>query len=95
MIKIAILGYGTVGSGVYEIVQKNAKSIKRKSGKEISVARILDLRDFEDHPQKELFTKNFDDILNDITISVVVVTIGGLEPRTASQSRRCWRAKAW
>ena len=80
MIKIAILGYGTVGSGVYEIVQKNAKSIKRKSGKEISVARILDLRDFEDHPQKELFTKNFDDILNDITISVVVETIGGLEP---------------
>lgn len=80
MIKIAILGYGTVGSGVYEIVQKNAKSIKRKSGKEISVARILDLRDFEDHPQKELFTKNFDDILNDSTISVVVETIGGLEP---------------
>lgn len=80
MIKIAILGYGTVGSGVYEIVQKNAKSIKRKSGKEISVARILDLRDFEDHPQKELFTKNFDDILNDTTISVVVETIGGLEP---------------
>ena len=80
MIKIAILGYGTVGSGVYEIVRKNAKSIKRKSGKEISVARILDLRDFEDHPQKELFTKNFDDILNDTTISVVVETIGGLEP---------------
>lgn len=80
MIKIAILGYGTVGSGVYEIVQKNAKSMKRKSGKEIVVKRILDLRDFDDHPHKELFTKNYEDILTDAEISVVVETIGGLEP---------------
>lgn len=80
MIQIAILGYGTVGSGVYEITQKNAKSIKRKSGKEIVVKRILDLREFDDHPHKELFTKEFDDILNDSDISIVVETIGGLEP---------------
>lgn len=80
MIQIAILGYGTVGSGVYEITQKNAKSIKRKSGKEIVVKRILDLREFDDHPHKELFTKDFDDILNDSDISIVVETIGGLEP---------------
>lgn len=80
MIQIAILGYGTVGSGVYEITQKNAKSIKRKSGKEIVVKRILDLREFDDHPHKELFTKEFDDILNDREISIVVETIGGLEP---------------
>lgn len=80
MVKIAILGYGTVGSGVYEIVCKNAGSIKRKSGREIVVKSILDLRDFDEHPQKEIFTKNYDDILNDAEISIVVETIGGLEP---------------
>lgn len=80
MINIAILGYGTVGSGVYEVVLKNAKSIKRKSGKEIVVKKILDLRDFDDHAHKELFTKNYDDILSDASIEIVVETIGGLEP---------------
>lgn len=80
MINIAILGYGTVGSGVYEVIEKNAKSIKRKSGKEIVVKKILDLRDFDDHPHKELFTKDFDDILSDSSIEIVVETIGGLEP---------------
>ena len=80
MINIAILGYGTVGSGVYEVVCKNAQSIKRKAGRQIVVKRILDLRDFDDHPQKELFTKDYDDILNDSEIEIVVETIGGLEP---------------
>lgn len=80
MINLAIMGYGTVGSGVYEIAQKNAQSIQRKSGQEIRVTRILDLRDFPDHPQPELFTKNFDDILNDPQISVVAEVIGGITP---------------
>ncbi|MBE7025960.1 MAG: homoserine dehydrogenase [Ruminococcaceae bacterium] len=80
MINIAILGYGTVGSGVYEVIGTNADSIKRKAGKQIVVKKILDLRDFDDHPQKELFTKNYDEILSDNEIEIVVETIGGLEP---------------
>lgn len=80
MINIAILGYGTVGSGVYDIAVNNESSICKKIGKKIAVKKILDLRDFDDHPHKELFTKNFDDILSDSSISVVVETIGGLEP---------------
>ncbi len=80
MVNIAILGYGVVGSGVYEVAQKNAESIKRKSGHEIRVGRILDLRDFPDHPQKTLFTKNFDDILNDHQISIVAEVMGGVTP---------------
>ena len=59
MSKIAILGYGVVGSGVYEVIRTNAESIARKSGRKIDIKYILDLRDFDDHPEKELFTKDF------------------------------------
>ena len=80
MIKIAILGYGTVGSGVYEILKKNTTAIAKKAGDVIDVKYILDIRDFDDHPEKHLFTKNFDDILNDDEVSVVVEVMGGLNP---------------
>ncbi len=81
MIKVAILGYGVVGSGVYEIIRKNEKSISRKTGgKAITVKYILDLRDFPDHEQPELFTKNYDEILHDPEISIVVEVMGGLKP---------------
>ncbi|MBQ9914977.1 MAG: homoserine dehydrogenase [Clostridia bacterium] len=81
MIKAAILGYGVVGSGVYEIIRKNAETIAEKTGgKAISVKYILDLRDFPDHEQPELFTKNYDDILSDPEVSIVVEVMGGLNP---------------
>ncbi len=81
MIQVAILGYGVVGSGVYEVIRKNEKSIAQKTGgKTISVKHILDLRDFPDHENPALFTKNYDDILNDPEIKVVVEVMGGLKP---------------
>ena len=80
MIKIAILGYGTVGSGVYEILRKNPSSIEKKAGSQIEIKYILDIRDFDDHPEKHLFTKNCDDILNDDEVSIVVEVMGGLNP---------------
>ncbi len=80
MIKIAILGYGTVGSGVYEILRKNPSSIEKKAGSQIEIKYILDIRDFDDHPEKHLFTKNYDDILNDDEVSIVVEVMGGLNP---------------
>lgn len=81
MVNIAILGFGTVGSGVYEILRKNAESIAKKAGgKKIDVKYILDIRDFPEHPEAHLFTKNFDDILNDEDVSIVVEVMGGLEP---------------
>ena len=80
MVKVAILGYGTVGSGVYEIIRKNAASIKRKASREIDIKYILDIRDFDDHEEKHLFTKNFDDILNDEEVKVVIEVMGGLHP---------------
>ena len=81
MIKAAILGYGVVGSGVYEIIRNNAAIIAEKTGgKAISVKYILDLRDFPDHEQPELFTKNFDDILSDPEVGIVVEVMGGTNP---------------
>jgi len=81
MIKVAIMGYGVVGSGVYEILRKNEKSITKKTGgKTIEVKYILDLRDFPDHENPALFTKNFDDIVNDPEVSIVVEVMGGLKP---------------
>ena len=80
MVNIAILGYGTVGGGVYDILDTNAEGIARKVGKKIVVTHVLDLRDFDTHPRKEIFTKNYDDILNDASVSIVVETIGGVEP---------------
>lgn len=80
MVKAAIMGFGTVGSGVYEILRKNSKSIGKKANNEIDIKYILDIRDFDDHPEKNLFTKNFDDILNDSEVCVVAEVMGGLHP---------------
>ncbi|HAA42811.1 MAG TPA: homoserine dehydrogenase, partial [Ruminiclostridium sp.] len=78
MINVAVLGYGVVGSGVVEIIRKNSLSISKKAGKQITVKRILDIRDFPDSPDKDILTKNADDIFNDPDINVVVETIGGI-----------------
>ncbi len=81
MVNVAIMGYGVVGSGVYEILKKNEKSITKKTGgKTLQVKYILDLRDFPGHEQPELFTKNFDDILNDPEVDIVVEVMGGVSP---------------
>ncbi len=78
MISIAVLGYGIVGSGVVEVIKKNGSSISQRAGEEIRVKRILDIRDFPDSPDKELLTKNPEDIFADQSIRVVAETIGGI-----------------
>ena len=80
MAKVAILGYGVVGSGVYEILCTNSENIAKKAGQEVVASHILDLRDFPDHPHPELFTKDFNDILNDDEVDVVVEVMGGVNP---------------
>ena len=81
MAKVAIMGFGTVGSGVYEIIRQNACKLKSNTnGETVEIKYILDIRDFDDHPEKELFTKDFNDILNDEEISVVAEVMGGLHP---------------
>lgn len=80
MVKIAILGFGTVGSGVYEVVDKNNRGISKRSGQEIKIQHILDLRDFPGHPLQNRFTKDYDKILNDDEVEIVVEVMGGLNP---------------
>ena len=80
MVGIAILGYGVVGSGVYEVIRTNAQSITRRCGTEIDIKHILDIRDFDNHTEKHLFTKNFDDILTDPDTDIVVEVMGGTNP---------------
>ena len=80
MAKIAVLGYGVVGSGTVEVIEKNKEGLLKKAGQEIEIKYILDLRDFPDSPYKDKFVKDFNVILNDPEISVVVEVIGGIKP---------------
>ncbi len=69
--KIAIMGFGVVGSGVGEIISTSPDSLKKRCGEEVEIAKILDLRDFPDS-KFDCFTKDFNDILNDDEVSAVV-----------------------
>ena len=77
MAKIAIMGFGTVGSGVLEVCRRNAASIARRAGEPVEVKSILEVRDFSDSPDAALFVKDINVILNDPEVKVVVETIGG------------------
>lgn len=77
MAKIAILGFGIVGSGVLSVLRENSKKIAARVGEPVEVKYILDIRDFNSHPDAKLFVKDLDIILNDPEIRLVVETIGG------------------
>jgi len=77
MANVAILGYGVVGSGVAEVIRRNAQAIKSRSGADINLLKILDIRDFPESPDRGLFTKNADEIFENEKIDIVVETIGG------------------
>lgn len=78
MIQIAILGLGTVGTGVAKVVAENSRQIERKLGEPLQVKAIL-VRHFKDGPYRQLMTDDFGKILGDAEIRVVVETIGGAE----------------
>lgn len=80
MINIAIMGYGTVGSGVAEIIVTHKESLAKRAKEEINIKYILDIREFPGDPLEEKFTKDFNDIINDDDIKVVVEVMGGLHP---------------
>lgn len=80
MAKIAVLGYGTVGSGVVEVLQENRHLITKRAGEDITVKYVLDLKEFPGTPVETLITHDFEQIVEDEEISVVVEVMGGLEP---------------
>ena len=80
MVEIAVMGHGVVGSGVVEVLTTHRESIARRAHEEIDIKYILDLRDFPDSPYAEKFTKDFEVIVNDPEVRVVVEVMGGLHP---------------
>ena len=77
---IAVMGHGVVGSGVMEVFEKNYESIRRRAGVDIEVRHILDHKDFPQLPYHEKFTKDFEQIIADPEVSIVVEVMGGLHP---------------
>ena len=80
MKQVAVLGYGTVGSGVVQVIDENKDVIARRVGEELNVKYILDLRDFPGDPNENKVVHDAEIILQDEEISVVCETMGGLEP---------------
>lgn len=77
MIDVAIIGHGVVGSGVAEIILNHNDLISQKAKRKINLKYVLDIRDFDNLPYSDKFTKDFNDILNDDDVKVVVETAGG------------------
>lgn len=80
MVNVAVLGYGTIGAGVVEVLQTNADSIEKKAGERIVVKRILDLREFPGDPNADKVVHDYKIIEEDEDIQIVVECMGGLEP---------------
>ncbi len=80
MINISVLGYGTVGSGVVEVLNTNQESISKRAGQEINVKYVLDLRDFPGDPIQEKIVHDYKVIANDPDVKIVVETMGGIHP---------------
>lgn len=80
MIKIAVMGYGTIGSGVVRVIETNQDSICKKIGEGIEVKYILDLRDFKDDPIQEKVVHDYQIIADDPEVAIVVESMGGVEP---------------
>lgn len=80
MIKVAILGYGTVGSGVFEIINENKDLLTANAGEEIEVKYVLDLREFPGDPCEKVLVHDYNIILNDPEVEVVIEVMGGLKP---------------
>ena len=80
MTNVAILGYGTIGSGVAKVIKENQDVIKLNSGDDVKVTKILDLRDFPGDENEALITHDYEEIVNDPDIDIVVETMGGTKP---------------
>ena len=80
MIQVAVLGYGTVGSGVVEVIETNKKAINKRAASELNIKYILDLRDFPGDPYESKVVHDYEVILNDPEVAVICETMGGINP---------------
>lgn len=91
MLKVAIMGHGTVGSGVYDVFAQNAAQIAKAVGEEVEVKYVLDLRDFSKLPYADKFVTDFSVIENDPEVCVVAEVMGGVGA-AYEFSKRCLKA---
>ncbi|MCF0142593.1 MAG: homoserine dehydrogenase [Parasporobacterium sp.] len=80
MVKAAVLGYGTIGTGVVEVLRTNAHVVEKSAGTPIEVAKVLDLREFPGSSIESILTHDYNDIANDPSIDIVVEVMGGVHP---------------
>ena len=80
MIHVAVLGYGTVGSGVVEVIETNKEAIDKRSAAHLNIKYILDLRDFPGDPYEDKVVHDYNIILNDPEVAVICETMGGIHP---------------
>ncbi len=95
MINVAVLGYGTVGSGVVEVLTTNSDSIAKRAGDTINIKYVLDLRDFPGEPIDKVLVHDFDTIINDDEIDIVIEAMGGTEPAYTFAKASLERGKSY
>ena len=91
---VAILGFGTVGSGVYEVLHMNHSYIAKCAGNELNVKYVLDLRDFPGHPVSDILTHDINDIINDDDVDIVAEVMGGENPAYEYTKKALEKGKA-
>lgn len=80
MIQTAVLGYGTVGSGVVEVLETNRESIEKRAGEAIGIKYVLDLREFPGSSIEDILVHDYEVIVNDPEVQIIAEVMGGIEP---------------
>ena len=84
--KAAVMGYGTIGSGVVEVLDINGSSIAKRVGEPVEIKYVLDLRDFQGDPIQDKIVHDYKTIAEDPEVKIVVETMGGVEPAYTFES---------
>lgn len=95
MIKAAVLGYGTVGSGIVEVINTNKEIIEKRLGDKLEVAYVLDLRNFPGDPVEKILVHDVDIIMNDPEVKIVAEAMGGIEPAYTFAKRALENGKSF
>ncbi len=80
MVKIAVIGFGNIGGGLVELIDRNKEIIARDCGTEVEIKYIVDIRDFTGHPLEHKIVKDFNIVVNDPEVKIVAEMIGGSHP---------------
>lgn len=94
MVQVAVLGYGTVGSGVVQVLADNKEKITPRAGEEINVKYILDLRDFPGDPYESKVVHDVNIILEDPEVQIICETMGGIKPAYEFSKRAIMAGKS-